>query len=243
MPALRRPCSTTSATTSSEASKLSTGAVYNYHRNYDPTLGRYTQSDRLGLRGGINTYAYVAGNPMRWVDMFGLAIYRGTQDGVPYFGDTPPLGGSCEQAITAGSFITGWEPCNPGPNPCPDVGTSTPSPGTMGPAPQDTGPAGSFFGPASGLIGFQSAPNSNPCTNGGPGGGPGSFAMPIGGATGFATWSLGTWGLYQNLGEEAGLGLIDSIGNGAMTFGPYGILTGLGAAALTGFAYHHITGC
>ncbi|MBD8526737.1 RHS repeat-associated core domain-containing protein [Pseudomarimonas arenosa] len=51
------------------------GLHYNYFRDYDPSTGRYIESDPIGLRGGVNTYGYVGGSPLVYVDRNGL--YRG----------------------------------------------------------------------------------------------------------------------------------------------------------------------
>ncbi len=51
-----------------------TGLHQNYFRDYDPSTGRYTTSDPIGLNGGMNTYAYVGANPLRYTDVFGLEM-------------------------------------------------------------------------------------------------------------------------------------------------------------------------
>ncbi|MBA1420609.1 MAG: hypothetical protein FAF03_07075 [Epsilonproteobacteria bacterium] len=49
-----------------------TGHHYNINRDYDPVIGRYTQSDPVGFKGGVNTYAYAEANPVMKKDGMGL---------------------------------------------------------------------------------------------------------------------------------------------------------------------------
>lgn len=48
------------------------GLFYNWHRFYDPRVGRYTKADPIGLEGGWNRFGYVDGNPLMYTDPEGL---------------------------------------------------------------------------------------------------------------------------------------------------------------------------
>src|SRR5262249_35479383 len=50
-----------------------TGWHQNGFRDYVPSWGRYLESDPIGLAGGINPYAYAAGNPVSMIDPSGTS--------------------------------------------------------------------------------------------------------------------------------------------------------------------------
>ncbi len=51
-------------------------AHYNYFRDYDPAIGRYLESEPIGLAASLNTYSYVDGDPIQYFDSAGLARCR-----------------------------------------------------------------------------------------------------------------------------------------------------------------------
>ena len=88
---------------------MASGLYYNYMRDYDPATGRYTQSDPIGLLGGINTYAYSGSMPTSAVDPLGLDFSLD-----PLWGAVHELSGgwdgSMDPVFAAFHNATGWEP-------------------------------------------------------------------------------------------------------------------------------------
>ncbi|MBK7657980.1 MAG: hypothetical protein IPJ28_01985 [Betaproteobacteria bacterium] len=78
---------------------------YNYFRDFEPAIGRYVQSDPIGLRGGLSTYAYVYDSPLGFSDAEGL-MGQGSNGGIgrPMPG-TPGFGGAGAKPGFCGS---GW---------------------------------------------------------------------------------------------------------------------------------------
>lgn len=71
-----------------------TSTHYNYYRNYDAELGRYLQSDPIGLGGGVNRFVYVKSNAIKYMDFFGLDAIDVWYMGYPInTGEVNPLTG------------------------------------------------------------------------------------------------------------------------------------------------------
>jgi RHS repeat-associated protein len=71
---------------------VETGTYYNFMRTYLPMVGRYGETDPIGLYAGLNTYTYVEGNPVSLTDPLGLwawgdPVDQDIVDAVTGFGD------------------------------------------------------------------------------------------------------------------------------------------------------------
>ncbi len=92
-----------------------TGLLFYRARFYDPVLKRFVSEDPIGLRGGINTYAYVHGNPLSYTDPLGLQSTYGLPwvmppNYIPNMNPNPlPPGCACPSSngLTPGGAIGG----------------------------------------------------------------------------------------------------------------------------------------
>jgi RHS repeat-associated protein len=75
---------------------------YNYFRNYDPSIGRYVESDPEGIDSSLNTYGYVEAGPLNYSDPLGLQI------AVPLPPPPPGKGGTWGGSGTGYGESSGW---------------------------------------------------------------------------------------------------------------------------------------
>jgi RHS repeat-associated protein len=55
-----------------EGQRDASGQIYKRNRMYDPATGQFTQTDPIGIAGGLNTYGFAAGDPVSYDDPYGL---------------------------------------------------------------------------------------------------------------------------------------------------------------------------
>jgi RHS repeat-associated protein len=84
--------------------RTTTRPIYNYFRDYDPQVGRYAESDPIGLAvTSYSTFAYAGGNPVGDVDPLGLFTQQQLQNII--YNETASLSGP---GIDAGSVAIAY---------------------------------------------------------------------------------------------------------------------------------------
>ncbi len=131
------------------------GLTYRRSRYYDPTSGRFTQEDPIGLAGGLNLYGFANGDPVNFSDPFGLCKVS-----VRY----------SKVAVGYHAFIT-TEPT--------DATSVTPSQGFRG-GPSQGASGGNVSGASSGASSRSSGSNSNSGNSSSPGSGAGGKGQTSG---------------------------------------------------------------
>lgn len=195
---------------------LETGLYHNGFRDYVPGLGRYGQSDPIGLMGGINAYRYASSNPLKWTDERGLSD-----------------GWSELQPVTIGCTASGINPPLSSSQPSQPISVSFGFGGNI-----NWGP---FTFESDSGVAFDSSGNiclyGNVCTDAGHGAGLGGFLGLVGQVSTGAlnTGSQTSQGYYYYGGTGvAGEGQLIQGADGAMSYGRglFGVGAGAGAGRI-----------
>jgi RHS repeat-associated protein len=93
-----------------------TGLHQNFRRDYNFSGGRYIEADPIGLWAGINIYAYVRNNPLRFVDPLGLSTLPGDPSGLPpnWTPDPTHLDPNGQKFVDPSGRPLLWHPGQPG---------------------------------------------------------------------------------------------------------------------------------
>jgi len=99
----------------SALSTQNSGLLHLGARYYDPRIGRFLQRDSIGINGGLNVYAYVGNNPLRYVDPSGLwsegssdlEVIIDPWDRYPGWGDTLEVREGVRKGMITGGAIGG----------------------------------------------------------------------------------------------------------------------------------------
>ena len=78
------------------------GQMYMRNRYYDPATGQFTQTDPIGIAGGLNTYGFANGDPVSYSDPYGLSA-----DTLKYNGTSATLVGDDGKVRWSGAATSG----------------------------------------------------------------------------------------------------------------------------------------
>jgi uncharacterized protein RhaS with RHS repeats len=75
------------------------GLLYMRARYYNPYLCRFINPDPSGFAGGLNLYAFANGNPVNYLDPFGLWTWGQVGSGALHFGEGLVVGAAVAAAV------------------------------------------------------------------------------------------------------------------------------------------------
>ncbi len=88
------------------------GLSHNWHRDYDPSLGRYIEADPLGIAAGQSLYGYVNGDPLNATDPTGLYMDTNGSFGAQSRSRGGKFGRLSTAGLAAAAYTMGFDAVN-----------------------------------------------------------------------------------------------------------------------------------